>query len=130
MSFLLGAALAMAMREQVTMATTTDRGRGRYLYRACQALNRVNATPTGEKANPEDAAWAHECSGYIEGWLDALLDGSGALEQRGVCPHEWTTPQVAHIYVVYVDKHKDMMNLESGMALRMALKEKFPCAKK
>lgn len=128
MSLLFAAALAAGM--QVQVATPTDRGRGRYLYRACQALDRVNA-PAGEaKVEPDDAAWAHECSGYIDGWLDALLDGSGALEQRGVCPHEWTVAQVAHMYVVYVGKHKDMMYVDSGLALRMTLKEAFPCPKK
>jgi len=130
MSLLLGAALAVSIHAQVPVATTTDRGRGRYLYRACPALDRVSAMPAGAKADAEDAAWAHECSGYIDGWLDALLDGSGALQQRGVCPHEWTVPQLAHIYVVYVERHKDMMNMESGVALQMALKEKFPCARK
>ena len=130
MSILLGTALALGMRQQISVATITDRGRGRYLYRACQALDRISALPAGEKPDAEDAGWARECSGYIDGWLDALLDGSGALEQRGVCPHEWTVPQLAHIYILYVDKHKDLMNMESGVALRMALKDKFPCAKK
>ncbi|MES2394305.1 MAG: Rap1a/Tai family immunity protein [Acidobacteriota bacterium] len=130
MSLVLVAALALGVRAQVQMATVTDRGRGRYLYRACQALDRVSALPAGEKPGAEDAAWAHECSGYIDGWIDALADGSGAMEQRGVCPHEWTVPEVGHLYVLYVEKHKEMMNMESGEVLKGALKERFPCKKK
>lgn len=129
MSLLSGAAFALSMRAQI-VETTTDRGRASYLYRACQALDRVTALPDKEKAAAGDLAWSHECSGYIDGWFDALLDGSGALEQRGVCAHEWTVPQVAHIYVVYLEKHKDMMYMESGTALRAALKAAFPCKKK
>ncbi len=130
MSVVLAAALALGVRAQVHVATVTDRGRGRYLYRACQALDRVGALPAGQKADSEDAAWAHECSGYIDGWLDALLDGSGALEQRGICPRAWTVPEVGHLYVVYVEEHKETMELESGEVLKRALKEKFPCRKK
>ena len=94
--------------------------KGSDLTRDCKAW--LALTDESRELKEDEVYGAGACQGYIDGLT------AGLISMRSSCPEGATLGTLIRVYLVFIDKHPQLLDASANAGFFGAMKESYPCS--
>ena len=97
--------------------------RGATLFEQCRASVRAQDAATNALVRSQDMVAASICVSYISGFLDGA-----EMSGKFLCMSDTSASTLARVYVAYMEKHPNTLDVEKQVGLINALLDAYSCS--